>query len=302
MSFRYDVVDESARALVPRRADFVEIASGGEWFEGPTWLKKTLIWSDVVGNRLLAWDPSRGTRTWLEPSFHQNGHAVDRAGRLVAASHGERAVVRRERDGRWTIVADLVDGRRFNSPNDVVVARDGAVWFTDPLYGLTNPREGYGGKQELDGQHVYRVSPRGMVGGVRCVTARHPAMPAPNGLAFSPDESVLYVADSKARHLLAFAMRYGLDGPEPGRRWIVAEMPDAVPDGLRVDPTGRIWCTAGASVQILSPGVVGEPSRLLATLHLPRTTANLDFSPDHTTLALTSTDRAYLLELGDVTA
>lgn len=294
-----DVVEDSARALFAEDAELTEIASGGQWFEGPAWLGKTLVWSDVVGNRLLAWDRKRGTRTWIEPSHHQNGHAVDGAGRLVAASHGERAVIRREKDGRWLIVADLVDGKRFNSPNDVVVARDGSIWFTDPRYGLDQPAEGYGGRAEVDGQHVYCVSPRGMAGGVRCMTARHAPMPAPNGLAFSPDESVLYVTDSRAGHVLAFVLRYGLDGLELGFRWVAHE-PAGTPDGLRVDPTGRIWCTSGASVEILAPPVVGQRAKRLATLSLPRTTANLAFSSGHRTLALTSTSSVYLVPLGDV--
>ncbi len=228
----------AVRPLFAPDAQLHTVATNGGWFEGPAWVpsratisnEDTLVWSDVTGDRLLVWDARRGARVWLEPSFHQNGHTVDAAGRLLAASHGERAIVRRELDGSWTIVADLVDGKRFNSPNDLVVAQDGAVWFTDPRYGLDQVTEGYGGLPEVEGAHVYRVDPRepGTLSGanVRCVSGWHPEMQGPNGLAFSPDESVLYVTDSEARHVLGFAARYSLDGPELGFRWLVHETRD----------------------------------------------------------------------------
>jgi len=312
-----EIVDDAradvVRALVAPGATLRTVATGGAWFEGPVWLparhtvagRDTLVWSDVVADRLLAYDDARGARTWVSPSFHQNGHTLDADGRILAASHGERAVVRRERDGSWTVVADLVDGHRFNSPNDLVVAADGAVWFTDPYYGLRLADEGYGGEPEVDGAHVYRVDPRdpGLLTGanVRAVDGGHPAMPGPNGLAFSPDESVLYVTDSEAGHVLGYAVRYGLEGPVLGFRWTVHLTRDGRPDGLRVDPAGRLWVSSGAGVEILSAPVVGRRADLLAVLHTPRTTANLAFSPDLRRLALTSTDELHLVALGDVT-
>lgn len=303
---------DAVRALLAPGAALHTIAAGGRWFEGPAWLPAdatragldTLVWSDVAGDRLLAWDARQGARVWLEPSFHQNGHTVDAEGRLLAASHGERAVIRREHDGRWSILADLVDGLRFNSPNDLVVAADGAVWFTDPRYGLDQQAEGYGGQPELEGTHVYRVDPlaRGLLAGtnVHCVSARHPAMPAPNGLAFSPDESVLYVTDSEVRHVLGFSVRYSLDGPELGYRWVVHETRVGAPDGLRVDPSGRLWVSSGEGVELLAPPVFGRRAEPLAVLHTPRPTSNLAFSPDLRTLALTSTDEVHLVPLGDI--
>ncbi len=302
----------AVRPLFAPDAQLHTVATNGGWFEGPAWVpsratisnEDTLVWSDVTGDRLLVWDARRGARVWLEPSFHQNGHTVDAAGRLLAASHGERAIVRRELDGSWTIVADLVDGKRVNSPNDLVVANDGAVWFTDPRYGLDQVTEGYGGLPEVEGAHVYRVDPRepGTLSGanVRCVSGWHPEMQGPNGLAFSPDESVLYVTDSEARHVLGFAARYSLDGPELGFRWLVHETRDGAPDGIRVDPTGRLWVSSGAGVEILAPPEVGRRAEPLAILHTPRPTANLAFSPDLHILALTSTDEVHLVPLGDI--
>lgn len=303
---------EAVRGLVASGATLHTVARGGRWFEGPAWVpgsvthtgRDTLVWSDVSGDRLLRWDAVDGARVWLEPSFHQNGHTVDAEGRLLAASHGERAVIRREADGAWTMLADLVDGRRFNSPNDLVVARDGAVWFTDPHYGLEQEAEGYGGESELDGAHVYRLDPAapGVAAGtnVRRVSGRHSAMSAPNGLAFSPDETVLYVTDSKARQTLGFAVRYSLDGPELGFRWLVHETREGSPDGIRVDPAGRLWVSSGEGVEVLGAPTVGQRAELLAVLHTPRVTANLAFSPDLRTLALTSSDELHLVALGDV--
>lgn len=293
-----EIVDDAARHLLggeePER-----IARQGDWFEGPAWVGSTLVWSDVVGNRVLAWDRSRGERTLIEPSAYQNGHAVDWQGRLLAASHGERAVVRLESDGRWRIVADLFEGNRFNSPNDLVVSQDGAVWFTDPLYGLTKPEEGYGGQQEVSGQHVYRVDPYGRE--VRCMTAKQPEMAGPNGIAFSPEETVLYVSDSERGIIQGFLVRYGLEGVELGLRWVVHETTDGVPDGLRVDPTGRIWASCGHGVDILSAPVVGQRSRVLGSIYTPKPTSNLAFTPDRSAVALTSTNKVYLVPLGDVT-
>lgn len=302
---RLDVADPAVRSLIAPGARLKEIAVGGEWFEGPAWLGETLVWSDVRGNRLHAWDRERGARTWIEKSHHQNGHTVDREGRLVAASHGERAIVRREHDGRWTMIADFTpDWRRFNSPNDVVVASDGATWFTDPTFGLHQSEEGFeppAMPSEIGGSHVFRAGPRGLRDGVRNLTAHLPAMPAPNGLALSPDESVLYVSDSSANHILGFRVRLSLDGPELHQPWIVHRTFEGSPDGIRVDPTGRLWSSSGAGVEILRPGLPGERARHLGTILVPQVTANLAFSPDLRRLALTATSSVYLLKLGDIT-
>ena len=296
-----EALEESVRALIAHDAKLREVASGGSWFEGPAWVGESLIWSDVVENQLLVWSRKGGTRTWIDPSHHQNGHTVDGEGRLLAASHGERAVVRRERDGSWRIVADLTDGKRFNSPNDLVVASDGAVWFTDPLYGLVHPSEGFGGEQEVAGTHVYRVDPRGMVGGVTQMT-KQVTMPAPNGLAFSPDEGVLYVSDSERNHILGFRLGMDLDGPRLRQPWLVHETVNGTPNGIRVDPAGRIWSSSHAGVEILAPRKPGKAARHLGTLRTPERLTNLAFSPDRKTLALTGASSVYLVELGDISA
>lgn len=128
-----------AAALLAPNARLEPIAHGGDLFQGPVWLGDALVFSDLEANTVLAWDADRGTRTWISYAAFQNGHALDPQGLLYAASHGERAIVRRELDGRWVIVADLLEDRRFNGPSDLAITADGAVWFTDPRDGLTHP-------------------------------------------------------------------------------------------------------------------------------------------------------------------
>ncbi len=271
--------------LFPPGAALDLLADGGTWFEGPAWTgPEEIVWSDVVGNRLLVWTPEGGAAIALEPSHHQNGHAVDGDGRLVAASHGERAVVRRDTTGHWEMLTDRCDGLRYNSPNDVVVRRDGSIWFTDPRYGIDKPEEGYGGTVEMPGCRVYRLDPSGAVSPVT------PVMPAPNGLAFSADEEILYVADSQVGQILALDVT---DGGLEDAREIVPPDDDGHPDGLRVDTDGRIWTSWGSQVRVYRANGQ-EPATLLGAVHLPETVANLAFGgPDRSTLAITATSGLY---------
>lgn len=277
-------------ALVPPDATLDLLATGGTWFEGPAWTgQHEIVWSDVVGNRLLIWTPDAGAGILLEPSHHQNGHTIDTEGRLLAASHGERAVVRRERSGHWTTLVERHEGRRFNSPNDLVVTRDGAIWFTDPRYGIDKPEEGYGGAVEMDGCRVYRLDPDG---GTTAVTA---PLPAPNGLAFSPDERTLYLADSEVGHLLALPV---LDGGARLGEPVLFAPADGVgrPDGLRVDTAGRVWTSWGPTVRVYAPREPGETAEPIGAVVLPETVANLAFGgPDGGTLAITATSGLYRL-------
>lgn len=279
--------EQDLAALFPADATLDLLATGGTWFEGPAWTgEEEIVWSDVVGNRLLVWTADRGAGILLEPSHHQNGHTVDAEGRLLAASHGERAIMRREHDGAWRILTDRHDGRRFNSPNDLVVARDGSVWFTDPRYGIDKPEEGYGGTVEMDCCRVYRLAPDGSV------TALTDAHPGPNGLAFSPDESVLYLADSEAGHILAFPVLDG--GTRLGDPVTFAHLEPGPPDGIRVDTEGRVWSSCTSGIQVLAPRGPGEPGDRLGTIRLPERASNLAFGgPDGATLAITATSSLY---------
>ncbi|PFG21031.1 SMP-30/gluconolactonase/LRE family protein [Serinibacter salmoneus] len=293
-----------AAGLLAPGARLEAIAHGGDLFQGPVWLGDALVWSDLEANTVLAWDADRGTRTWISRSAFQNGHAVDSQGLLYAASHGERAVVRREADGHWVIVADLLVDRRFNAPSDLVVTGEGAVWFTDPRTGLTDPAQGYGGEAEVDGAHVYRVSPGvrrgGVLGGVQCMSADLPAMSAPTGLAFSPDETVLYVTDAEEDVVWGFRVRPDLDRMLMSHRWLVHTSVHGTPRGVRVDPAGRLWVTSSAGVEILGAPPRGGKAPYLGVLRTPSPATNLAFSADHRVLAITTTHTVFLVALGDL--
>lgn len=279
--------EDSFAALFPPDATLDLLATGGTWFEGPAWTgPEEIVWSDVVGNRLLVWTPEHGAGILLEPSHHQNGHTLDAQGRLLAASHGERAVVRREADGAWMTLTTSHDGRRYNSPNDLVTAPDGAVWFTDPRYGIDKPEEGYGGTVEMDGCYVYRLGTDGVT---TVVSGPHPG---PNGLAFSPDASVLYLADSEVGHVLALPVLDG--GTRLGEPVVFAHLDPGPPDGIRVDTEGRLWSSCASGIQVYAPAAPGEPGVRLGSVRVPLRVANLAFGgPERDTLAVTATSNLY---------
>lgn len=270
---------------------------GGRWFEGPVWFSDlgVLVWSDIPNNRMLARSVNGNVWTFREPSEFTNGNTRDTAGRLVSCSHGARSVLRTEHDGSITVLADSYQGKRLNSPNDAVVDRHGAVWFTDPDYGIRSDYEGHVGAAELDGRYVYRISPSGELSAVAT------DFDQPNGLAFSPDESILYIADSGApRHLRKFAVtntagtssaaeRSFLSGGE-----VFAEVEVGVPDGVRVDVLGNVWTTSGAAVICFAPD-----GTLIGRIAIPEGVANLTFGgPRRTTLFVTATEGLYEIALG----
>ena len=198
-----------------------------------------------------------------QPAGHANGHTLDGEGRLVSCEHGNRRVTRTEHDGTITVLADRYDGRRFNSPNDVVVHSDGSVWFTDPAYGIDSAYEGHRAESEIGGCHVYRVDPA--TGSCDVVGDD---FDRPNGLAFSLDESQLYIGDSRAKHIRLFDVH---DGTLSGGR-MFATCTNGTFDGLRLDDTGRVWAAAGDGVHCLHPD-----GTLLGKLLLPEETSNLVF-------------------------
>lgn len=299
MRIRVELNDDSVAHLASLRTP-TRIARGGKLFAGPVWLNDALIWSDVIESRVFAWDAQRGPRVWIDPSHHQNGHGVDRQGRLIAASHGERAILRRDSTGRWRIIADLFDGKRFNSPSDVALAGDGAVWFVDPLTGLVEPDLGFGGDPEVDGQHIYRVPPDGLRGAVRAMTATSEPMMAPTGLAFAPDESALYVTDSRAGGVVGFVVRYGLEGPELGRRWVVWASSESQPSGITTDPAGRIWVATATGVHILAAPAIGVAATQLGRVVTPQPATGVAIHATTSDVALTTTDKVYLVPFGDL--
>jgi gluconolactonase len=212
-----------------------EIASGCLWTEGPVWFADhgCLVFSDIPNDRILRWLPGVGVSVFREPSGYANGHARDRQGRLVSCEHGGRRVVRTEADGSLTVIADAHEGRRLNSPNDVVVRSDGSVWFSDPDYGILSDYEGYRAEREQDGCFVYRVDPA-----TGAVEAMARDFARPNGLCFSPDETVLYVAESGASHdpgVAPVIRRFEVSGRGLAGGEVFAVLDNGIPDGIRCD-------------------------------------------------------------------
>ncbi|QYU71036.1 SMP-30/gluconolactonase/LRE family protein [Leptolyngbya sp. 15MV] len=204
--------------------------TGSRWGEGPVWLgdQRCLLWSDIPNNRVLRWDEETGhVSVFRKPSNNANGHTRDRQGRIIACEHQGRRVIRHEYDGAITVIADRFEGKRLNSPNDVVVKSDGSIWFTDPPFGIGGWYEGEKHAPELPHTNVYRVD--GQTGAITCVVDD---VDHPNGLAFSPDESILYVIESRSapRNIIAFDVAgAALRNRRVFYRCEAAETPDGSP-------------------------------------------------------------------------
>ncbi|SDU95796.1 gluconolactonase [Microlunatus sagamiharensis] len=242
------------------------IATGCRWAEGGVYLpaSRSFVWSDIPNDRQLRWDELTGEVGVIShPAGYPNGSTLDGQGRLVTCEHGGRRVRRVEHDGSVSTVADRFEGLRFNSPNDVVVDRRGRVWFTDPGYGIATDYEGFAAEEEVGGRHVYRVDPDGSIHRVT------DDFDQPNGLAFSRDESQLYVVDSERHHLRVFDVTD--DGALEGGE-VLATCTAGTFDGVRLDSAGRIWTAAGDGVHCLDPD-----GTLLGKLLLPEIAANLTF-------------------------
>jgi gluconolactonase len=282
--------DARMRDLVLPIAPLERISTGHLWAEGPVWhpAGQFLLWSDIPRNRTYQWVPELGVRVFSHDSNYTNGQTMDPEGRRIVCEHLSRSVVRYSHSGAREVLADSHQGRRLNSPNDVVVAGDGAVWFTDPTYGILSDYEGRRADPEQPGCYVYRIDPV-----TAAVEARITSMIKPNGLAFSPACDRLYVADSSAshddrghRHVMGFAIG---PGGSVGPGAIVAEVSQGVPDGLRVDEFGHLWVSSSRGVEVFAPD--GTP---LGVLNLPETAANLCFGgPKGNRLFITASSSVY---------
>ena len=286
----YEVQDEDFRRKIRFSASVERLHTGCRWNEGPAYFPahRCLIWSDIPNERMLRWNETDGSvSVFRNPSNYANGNTVDRQGRLVTCEHGGRRVTRTEHDGSITVLADRYQGKRFNSPNDVVVKSDGSVWFTDPTYGIDSDYEGHKAEAEQDGSHVYRIDPGGNI------TRVIDDFEKPNGLAFSPDEKFLYVADSGATHRL--------DGPRHIRRFdvrdggslsggaVFASLTDSLFDGFRLDSDGRVWTSAGSDVHCYEPD-----GRLTGKIRIGETVSNLVFGgPKRNRLFICATSSLY---------
>lgn len=267
MSF-FEIHDPAFAQFVMGNAPVKRIASGFDWAEGPVWFADhgCLLFSDIPNNRILRWT-EEGVTTFRAPSNYSNGHTRDLQGRLISCEHGTRRVTRTEWDGSITVLADSYQGKRLNSPNDVIVARDGAIWFSDPHYGIMTDYEGFKAAQELPCS-VYRIALDGSI------AAMITDMACPNGLAFSPDESRLYVADTgrmfsdDPQTIRLFDMVEGR--PVNGRHF--HRIDTGCADGIRTDVEGNLWSSAGDGVHCIAPD-----GRLLGKILVPETVSNICF-------------------------
>lgn len=281
----------SFRRLLPKEPELIHHWRGTEWAEGPVYLSRrnAVIWSDIPNNRMLEFDlSSRETSVFREPSNYTNGNTVDLEGRLISAQHLPHCILRTEHDGTLTVLVDRYEGKRLNSPNDVVVKSDGTIWFTDPPYGILSDREGRQRKSEINGCYVYRFDP---VTGVLNIVVD--SMDRPNGLAFSPGEDFLYVSDTgKPENLMAFNTSSDGRSLENGREF--AKVRPGTSDGFRCDAEGNIWTSAADGIQCYTAN--GE---LIGKILIPeQTVANCCFGgPESKTLYIAADTSLYSIEL-----
>lgn len=269
----FEVLDHRFKRLFVGTAHVDKLFSGCRWSEGPAWFpaSRSLIWSDIPNNRMMRFDETDGSvSVFRKPSGNSNGNIMDRQGRLVTCEHGGRRVSRTEHDGQVVTLADLYQGGKLNSPNDLVQKSDGSLWLTDPTYGIDSDYEGNKAEAEQPGSYVYRLDLDGTL------TAVCTDFVKPNGIAFSPDESLLYIVDTGRSHVP--------DGPAHIRRFTVApdntlsggevfaDCTNGFFDGLRLDTEGRIWTSAGDGVHCYDPD-----GTLIGKVLIPEVVANVCF-------------------------
>ncbi len=280
---RFEVVDDRFAGC---RGDsrFERLYGDCRWAEGPVYVPagRYVVWSDIPNDRMLRWDEMTGNvGPFRQPAGYSNGNTLDLQGRLVTCEHGNRRVSRTGHDGSISVVADRFDGKALNSTNDLVVRSDGSIWFTDPAYGIDSDYEGHRATSEIGRCNVYRHDP---VTGAASLVADD--FDRPNGLAFSLDESHLYIADTARNHIRVFPVEGG-DSLGAGR--VFAECSAGHFDGIRLDDAGRVWAAVGDGVHCFDPD-----GTLIGKLHLPEPAANLTFGgPQRNRLFVTATTSLY---------
>jgi len=289
-------LDPRFHRLIINHAKVERLHTGCRWTEGPVYLpaSRYLIWSDIPNDRLLRYDETDGSvSVFMQPCGNHNGHAIDVQGRLLSCEHGHRRVSRIEHDGSIATLASHWNGRRLNSPNDVVVKSDGAIWFTDPTYGIDSDYEGDAAQGEIGASNVYRIDPAD--GTVDCVITDRVQ---PNGLAFSPDETQLYVTETGGSHVpglpsTVHVYRIGDGGTSAGDARLFATCPEGSYDGLRVDVQGNVWAAAGESVHCYA-----ADGTLIGTIAIGEIVGNLCFGgPKYNRLFICAQTSLYALYL-----
>jgi len=290
----YEVLDRRFARLVNQSAKLELLDATSRWAEGPAYVPagRYLVWSDAPNDRIMRWDEASGhVAVFRSPANYANGNTLDRRGRLVTCEHLTRRVTRTEHDGSITVIADRFEGKRFNSPNDVVVASDGAIWFTDPTYGIDSDYEGRRAASEIGRSRLYRVDPSDA-----SVRVASDDFVQPNGLAFSPDERRLYVSDTGRTHVEGGPANIRVfevdDGTLTGGE-VFADCPAGLFDGFRLDEAGNVWTSAGEGVLCYEPD-----GNLVGAIRVPDPVANVCFGgPARNRLFICATGAVYAIYL-----
>ena len=277
------------RCIIPEDAHIEQLGTGCQFTEGPVWNAADgyLLFSDIPANQMKKWTPAEGITNFRVPSGKSNGLAFDKQNRLVTCEHANRRVSRTEADGTVVTIASHYEGKKLNSPNDVVVKSDGSIYFSDPPYGLT-AEFGKLGEQELDFCGVYRLSPDGEM-----LTLLVDDFSRPNGLTFSPDESILYINDTERMHIRVFDVTE--DGTIANGRLFAEESgeEEGAPDGMKVDSEGNVYVTGPGGIWVFNPA-----GAHLGTIATPERAANLAWGDsDWKTLYITATSSLYRIRL-----
>lgn len=276
---KIEIITPEFKNVIDPNQEIEVIADGFSFTEGPLWNAQNdyLLFSDIPSNRIFQWKSNEDLKVFREPSSFSNGLTYDRSGRLIACEHQSRSVTTQSPDGSITIIASTYQGKRLNSPNDVITVSDGSVIFSDPIYGL---RRGMGGpaEQELDFEGIYRIPPEGEPLQLLCNNFERP-----NGLCLSPDEKKLFIADTVRQHIRVFeiASDWKING---GQIW--AELWDdgliGRPDGMKMDIHGNLFCTGPGGIWIFN-----HQASLLGRIYLPDKTSNLAWGEDGHSLFIT---------------
>jgi gluconolactonase len=280
---------DSRAELLNHCSKLEKLCTGAIWSEGPVWMHEdeSILWSDIPNNRMLRWSRRDGMSIWREKVDFTNGHTRQQDGSLLHCSHGQRAIIRTRfvgKDGKLDlssgqdeVLVDRYQGRRLNSPNDVIVKSDGTIWFTDPQYGILSDREGHKAESELGKNFVFRFDPK-----TKSLTIASDFVDEPNGLAFSPDESMLYVSDTSAatqgfekgnHHIVCFDVIEGRSLLNPK---VFALVAPGLADGFRITKNGWLYTSSENSVQVFHPD-----GTLLAKIPVPEKVGNLTFGGKH---------------------
>ena len=287
----YEVFDERFRSCVNRTSHVERLWTGARWTEGPVYFPagRYVLFSDIPNDRIMRYDETDGSvSVFRTPCGYANGHTVDRQGRLVSCEHGNRRVTRTEIDGRITVIADNYQGKRLNSPNDVVVKSDDSIWFTDPPYGIMSDYEGNKATPEI-GNNVFRVD--GKTGEIKIVVDD---FIRPNGLAFSPDERYLYANGSRNKYIRRYDVKP--DGTLTNSQMFIDMTTDSAPgitDGMKVDSKGNVYSSGPGGIWVIAPD-----GKHLGTIRTPESVTNLAFGDaDRKTLYITARHTIYKIRI-----